>query len=474
MQLIDIGDLTLSNADSSTQQRLFQAIREKIVSGLWPKMGKLPSTRKLAQALTLSRNTVIAVYDQLVAEGYIRSQPGSGFYVMVELPERYVPAPLSPMPVAHEIDEQQRNRAFATGIADLASFPHRKWQKLLQRHSTRPSLLGIQDIQGLAVLRSAIAGYLATSRSVHCQSNQIIITSGAQQALSIALMATLRQGETLLMEQPGYPQMRKALTLLALKEQTLPVHPFSGIDVSQVVKSAAQALYITPSNQYPMGTTLDVNQRLTLIDWANKAQRWIIEDDYDSEFQFAHRPYACMQGLASEMGKAEHIIYVGSFSKVMFNGLRIGYLVVPASLVPRCLSIKDALTGSSPIHTQLALADFISEGDLIRHIRKMRRLYHIKHQLMSEAIKRYFANSVQIISQPAGLHITLRWQHGINEQEFTAQALARGIQIRPMSFYEPQSPTERLWQAIVLGYGNVHTDDIAPKISQLAEIFHRY
>ncbi|WP_120511768.1 PLP-dependent aminotransferase family protein [Photobacterium salinisoli] len=472
--LIETGDLSITGSSGTRQDRLFHAIRDKIVANLWPMGGRLPSTRKLAEELSLSRNTVTAAYEQLVAEGYIESRLGSGFYICVDLPDHYLPTQSSrddsrPPAIAQALD---LNAPFAPGVPDLAAFPAAKWQSLLQRHAGRQSLMGNQDLQGLAVLRQALSDYLASSRSVHCDPSRIIITAGAQQALSLALLATLNRGDRILMEQPGYTQMRKIIDWQGYQLQTLNIQPYQGLDVNSVLTSESEALYLTPSNQYPMGTTLNTEQRLKLIEWAIAGKRWIIEDDYDSEFQFAHRPYTSLQGLAGQMGCDDRILYVGSFSKVMFNSLRLGYLVVPSSLVSRCLMIKDALTGDTQAHTQAALADFIQEGDLLRHIRKMRRLYKDKHRLMLDAISRFFGDQVEVLSQPAGLHITLRWQGGIGEDDWAQQAEAAGIVLRPLSYYEPAAHPTRDWQGAVLGFGNVATDAIDTLIARLAALFH--
>ncbi|GAB6263822.1 MocR-like pyridoxine biosynthesis transcription factor PdxR [Photobacterium sp. R1] len=469
---IETGDLSIAGGTGTRQERLFHAIRTKIVRHLWPTGGKLPSTRKLAQELALSRNTVTAAYEQLVAEGYIESRLGSGFYVTVELPDHYLPASLSSPARAPVQPTLDINAPFAPGVPDLAAFPAAKWQKLLQRHAGRQALMGNQDLQGLPELRQAISDYLATSRSVHCDPGRILITSGAQQALSLALMATLSRGDQILMEQPGYTQMRKIIDWQGYDDLPLPVLPSLGLDVDAVLSSSAHALYLTPSNQYPMGTTLNTEQRLRLIEWAVQGKRWIIEDDYDSEFQFAHRPYTSMQGLAGQMGNDQQILYAGSFSKVLFNGLRLGYLVVPAELMPRCLMLKDALTGDTPALTQAALADFIQEGDLLRHIRKMRRLYKEKHQRMLAMIARYFGDTLEVISQPAGLHLTVKWQHGMDEMTFVKTAEAAGIVLRPLSYYEHAQPSARCWQGAVLGFGNVSLNAIEPLIARLADLFH--
>lgn len=471
MQPIEIGDLVLADGPENLQSKLFHAVRLKIVGQLWPTAGRLPSTRKMAAELGLSRNTVVAAYEQLVAEGYIESRRGAGFFVAVTLPEQY----FNPGDATVGAQDTHRppgdvNAPFAPGVPDLAQFPLAKWNRCLQRHVGRVNLLGNQPIQGCMELRSALAAYLASSRSVHCHADRIIITSGAQQALAIALMATVPKGESVLMEQPGYTQMTKVLELNSLNLEPLPVRALSGLEIETALQSHARALYVTPSNQYPMGTTLNTEQRLTLIEWARIRKSWIIEDDYDSEFQFAHRPYTSLQGLAAQVGCDERVLYVGSFSKVMFNGLRIGYLVVPASLVESCVAMKDALSGDSPAHTQAALAEFIAAGDLQRHIRKMRRLYKQKHQRVCEAIGRYLP-SVSVISQAAGLHVTLKWRNGPDERTVCHRAKQADIILRPLSYYEHDCAELRHWYGAVLGFGNTALDQIEPQIMRLARVF---
>ncbi|MCW8335838.1 MocR-like pyridoxine biosynthesis transcription factor PdxR [Vibrio paucivorans] len=470
MQPIDIGDLSLAAENTSLQQQLFNAIRSKIVASLWPKGGKLPSTRKLAAELNISRNTAISVYEQLAAEGYLQAKAGSGYYVAVELPEQYLSQDVEPSGTKVTRPALDVNASFAPGVPDLQAFPAKKWGKLLQRHVSRTTLLGNQDLQGDSALRQALADYLSSSRSVKCDSEQVIITSGAQQALTISLMATLSANDSVLMESPGYIQMRKVIQLLGHRSQSVNIAPHTGIDLEAVFSSEASALYITPSNQYPMGTTINVEQRISLLEWAKKNQRWIIEDDYDSEFQFAHRPYPSLQGLSADVGAEQQVLYIGSLSKVMFNGLRLGYLVAPKGLVDRCLAVKDALSGDSPTHVQAALADFIVEGDFLRHIRKMRRLYKQKHERMLKAISTHFGDRVEVISQPAGLHVTLRWKGDISEVQWCEAAKERGIILRPLSMYETQDSSARSWQGAVLGFGNVSLDGIDEKIAELADI----
>ncbi|NVC63148.1 PLP-dependent aminotransferase family protein [Vibrio sp. 05-20-BW147] len=475
---IEIGDLTLTPKTGVLQQDLYNAIREKITRGLWNKQGRLPATRKLAQALNVSRNTVIAAYEQLSAEGYIESRVGAGYYVTVELPEHYLgematsPAQEKRMAAfAAEPEPIKINRAFAPGVPDLEKFPLHEWQKYVQRQHSRRTILGNQIVKGDYALRCALVDYLASSRSVKCQAEQIIITSGAQQALTIALMCAKEASDPLLMEQPGYSQMRKVARLLGMPMEPLNVAVRSGIEVADVLASECRFVYLTPSNQYPMGTTLSTEQRVQIIEWARVKQRWIIEDDYDSEFQFAHRPYTSLQGLASQIGASDRVMYIGSFSKIMFNGLRLGYLVLPLELVDRGCEIKDALSGDSPTHTQAALAEFIADGALMRHIRKMRRLYTQKYQTMVASIERHFSQRLEVISQAAGLHVTVRWFQGPSEHQWAAAALSQGIVIRPLSYYESEACAPRDWQGAVLGFGNVAEEEIDAKLALLASLF---
>lgn len=472
MKLIDCGDLVLPDGDNAKQDKLFHAIRDKIVHQLWPKNAKLPSTRKLSEELKLSRNTVISSYEQLVAEGYIESKVGSGFYVSVELPDHYLPSGSSNKQKHSPTHHSKINGAFAPGVPDLKQFPLAKWQRYISLHADRKSLLGNQQIQGSIELRNALTDYLATSRSVSATANRIIVTSGAQQALSIALMATLKPQDSVLMENPGYTQMRKVIDLLNYQFIPVPVNESDGLDLPSLLSSSANALYVTPSNQYPMGKTLNTEQRLKLIEWADTNSSWIIEDDYDSEFQFAHRPYTSLQGLSAQINQDSNVIYVGSFSKVMFNSLRLGYLVVPEKLVDKCLTIKDALSGDSPAHIQAALADFIIEGDLVRHIRKMRRLYKEKYYQIAQSVKHYFKQDVEIISQPAGLHITLKWLHGVDEVTLSQRASDQGLIVRPLSYYEHESTGTRHWQSVVLGFGNTNINDIDPLIKRLSQLLY--
>lgn len=474
---INTSDLALRYIRGSLQSELFEQIRLRILDARWSSGARLPSTRALASQLRLSRNTVILAYEQLVAEGYLVAQKGSGYYVARLVPDHYLSSAASHKALCQESRRSVRDVSpsdglFSPGVADLAEFPMAHWQRLLSRHANRSTLLGNQDLQGLLPLRQALHSYLTASRSVSCHPDQIIITSGAQQAIAIALLATRTSSaeRAFLVESPGYKQVIKALEVFAIPYESVDVNPSSGWDIEKILTSGACGIYLTPSNQYPMGRSMPISERLQLIDWSKRSQSWVIEDDYDSEFQFESRPLRSMQGLSVERGHAGRMIYIGSMSKVMFNALRIGYMVVPDSLIERCMSIKDAMSGDSPSHVQAALADFIDEGGLVRHIRKMRRLYEQKYQQILVSIERYLGNEWAVTSQGAGLHVTVSWTRAVDEQRFAIQAKEKGIVVRPLTYYEPVN-NPREYGAVVLGFGNAPLKHIDEHIRQLAEIF---
>ncbi|WP_028023935.1 MocR-like pyridoxine biosynthesis transcription factor PdxR [Enterovibrio calviensis] len=493
MQLIDVGDLSLNPTMPSKQSALYSAIQEKILSGQWPTKAKLPSSRLLAQELMVSRNTVTAVYEQLKAEGYIESRRGAGFFIQLVNPESYLlTQPLDAANTAaqasqtkqtvhakltkttHTLNVREKNRPFATGVPDLVAFPYRKWTRALQSHADRLAIAGQNDIQGSHNLRAALSEYLSISRSVDAPSHRIITTLGAQQALYIAMSAVLERGDEVMMENPGYVQMRKVLNRCDATLSYLPFSIENGVDISPLETFEGKAIYLTPSNQYPMGTSIDTNRRKQCIDWAVRKQRWVIEDDYDSEFQFANRPYPSLQGLAAKFYGAEaNVIYIGTFSKTLLPAIRVGYMVVPESLVEKCLNIKDAIGGDTPIHVEEALAEFIRSGDYLRHIRRMRNLYQGKQQFFVEQLREKFGDHVEVLSQDAGLHVTFRWKSGPDAITVKHALAEQGITIRTLDYYcDPKAMNtmeEWIHRALVAGFGNSSREDIVTGINALAE-----
>ncbi|MDC0610337.1 PLP-dependent aminotransferase family protein [Vibrio sp.] len=470
--IIDIGDLALTEQGQTKQEKLFNAIRAKIVSGLWHSNAKLPSTRELAARMGLGRNTVVATYEQLVAEGYLKSHVGSGFFVAVSLPEQFYVGESVQQTNSAEDTNEHSLRSFSPGVPDLEVFPIKRWSQMIHQQGQRRAYLGYNDLQGLRVLRDAIAHYVSSSRTVYCSPEQVIITHGAQQAISIALLATANFGGDVIFEEPGYGNVRAVLDLFNMNNIPFPIDKQSGWDFSSLKNATAKTVYVTPSNQYPLGLSMPVAERLELLEWAALNQSVIIEDDYDSEFQFAHQPYPSLQGLAHEFGYSDNVIYIGSLSKVMFNSMRLGYMVVPPSMVEKCCSIKQTLGGELAAASQLALAQFLNEGHLQRHIRKMRRIYQDKHQAMVAAIEAHFNGDIEIVSQAAGLHVTIVWHSKVCENRLSDLAKTHQLKVRAISAYESYAPN-RDWQGAVLGFGNADINRIDMDIKHLADLFYQ-
>lgn len=472
---IDIGDLHIITDGTNLQVQLFNAIRDKIISGDWPKDHRLPSTRLLALELKVSRNTVIAAYNQLNQEGFIIAFRGSGYRVAV--------SKLDPFVQENRVESSRKNislnqngcdlnRAFSPGIPDLAKFPYQTWQRILNHHSGRKNLFGIQNVQGLLELREAICQHLKSARSVQATADMVLITNGAQEALFIAMKLVTEVNDSILIENPGYRQARQAANLAGLNIEPIPVSPKTGIQISNLEKNDAKLIYTTPSNQYPLGTSINTEQRLELLKWAQLEKGWIIEDDYDSEFQFEHRPFTSIQGLSCQSNLENRVIYIGSFSKIMSNGIRLGYLVLPPTLVEKAQQIKSSISGQSNTHTQAALAEFIGDGHLVRHIRKMRKLYQAKHQQISLSLENHFGTTLEIVSQAAGLHITAIWDPSrfVTEPQFVELAANLGITVRPLNYYFRETyDQQRDWHGVVFGFGNVAIQDIDSLINSLAK-----
>lgn len=446
MLRLNTDAVSLSGNDELYQQ-LYLSVRQLLLTGRWPAGALLPSERQLATDLALSRSTVQQSLQQLVAEGYLLPQQGRGYRIVTALPDVFFAASHNPamastsLPV-HDYGLSAKAPGYTgclqPGVANVQQFPFRLWQQLQQRHINRKVLCGMADPLGYPPLRQALVRYLRQSRQLVCDENTILITAGAQQALFIAAKLVARSGQQVLMESPGYPRLQQALQLAELDIGYLPAVGTAGIEPAELpVNSKANALFLTPSHQYPCGGIMPLSQRIALLNWARTEQCWLVEDDYDSEFQYRHRPVASLQGLANGQG----VLFAGSFSKTLFPALRLGYLVVPAELAGQASAIQQALSGDVALLPQAVLADFISEGHFNRHLRKMRRRYQQQKQQAVQLLQQHFPTG-SILAQDAGLHLTLLLP-GLNDDVALCKAINQhGFKLQSFSRYcflnEPQ------------------------------------
>jgi GntR family transcriptional regulator/MocR family aminotransferase len=468
-------------------QQLYDELRAAILSGRLAAGTRLPSTRTLADQLAISRNTVMSAFDQLMAEGYIESGVGDGTYVSRSLPDESLTAdshrrntPLSiskgrtlsrrgkllATTAVTATGGQNQHRAFRSGPA-LVDFPFDIWARL-EAHFWRqppPIALTYGDPAGYKPLRQAISDYLRAARAVRCEPEQVIIVSGSQQALDLTGRVLLDPGDSVWFEDPGYVGARGAL--IAAGANLLPV-PLDdeGLDLDEAIrrsgKTAVRMVYVSPSHQYPLGITMSLTRRLALLDWANRAGAWILEDDYDSEYRYASRPLAALQGLDQE----NRVIYLGTFSKDMFPALRIGYLVAPPDLVDAFISARALADRHSPTPTQAVLAEFILEGHFVRHIRRMRKLYSERQEVLVTAAKHHLDGLLDIPPADAGLYLNGWLPQGISDEDAARKALAHDVEVSPLSAYCIE-PYER--SGLLLGYAAYNEQEIQDGVRRLAQ-----
>ncbi|MEQ8664312.1 MAG: PLP-dependent aminotransferase family protein [Rhodospirillales bacterium] len=478
-------DIDQSAADPLHRQ-VYAGIRDAILSGRLAPGGLLPSTRTLARDLALSRNTVMTAYELLASEGYTESRGGSATRVSSVLPDDLLNAEPLPESAGHEsklppisdlaermgpMDRERFNRQplpFLPGVPDLDSFPFKLWARLIARFWRHPpaELLIGGDPAGYLPLRRAIADYLKAVRALDCDAGQVIITTGAQQALALAVRAILNPGDEIWVENPGYPGFRQALSSIGARPVSVAVDD-EGLSVDDGRRTApdARAAIVTPSHHYPLGITMSLSRRLTLLDWAGENNAWIIEDDYDSEFRYGGRPLSALQGL----DRGERVVYVGTLSKITMPALRIGYLVVPPRLVDPILTLRRSIDDFPSIALQPALAAFIEEGHFAGHVRRMRQTYAERRDAMNVALERHLGGLFKDAPLDAGLHVCVRLSDRLlaRMDDRTAQqrATEQGVACSTLSAfcYPPAAD-----QGLVLGYAGYTPGAINHAAAKLA------
>jgi GntR family transcriptional regulator/MocR family aminotransferase len=466
-------------------RQIYDSLRQAILTGqLRPSM-RLQSTRELAVELGVSRNTVINAFEQLLAEGYLEGQVGSGTYVTRALPDDMLYA-RDVTPKAGKARRTGRvlsdrgkviagtlinaspapgsTRAFGPGTPALDAFPFDVWMKLTARHWRYPrrELLGYGDSAGYGPLREAISEYLGAARAVRCEPEQVIITSGAQQALDLAARLLLDAGDSVWIEDPGFLGARSSLLGAGARLVPVPVDD-EGLDVSRgaALCPSARLVYVSPSHHFPLGVTMSLARRLSLLEWASRAGAWILEDDYDSEYRYAGRPLAALQGLDKE----GRVIYLGTFSKILFPSLRLGYMVIPPDLVDAFKNARAILSRFSPSIEQAVLTDFIAEGHFARHIRRMRALYRERQQCLIEAARRELEGAIELEPNEAGMHLVGRLPRGTDDRALSREANRLGVEASALSLYYVERA--RL-SGLILGYAGYDEREIRKGVRLLA------
>jgi GntR family transcriptional regulator / MocR family aminotransferase len=486
-------EITLDpNASIPLYKQLYERLRLQILAGQLEADTRLPSTRVLASELGVSRNTAALAYEMLQLEGYIESRVGDGTHVARLQPERLFqharhggdrrttdssetpPAVLTQRgqllikaPSSEIFPTNLVNTAtsvFRTGQPDVASFPYKVWARLVTKHA-RHSLQTVsfyQDAQGYAPLREAIAAHIGITRGVHCSPEQIILTAGAQGALDLVARVLLDPGDLAWVEDPGYGGAHGALMAAGAKLAPVPVG-WEGLDVEsgrQFFPKARLAI-VTPSHQFPTGVTMSLSQRLALLEWAREAQAWIIEDDYDSEYRFSGRPLEALQGLDN----AKRVIYIGTFSNVLFPSLRLGYLVAPTEVLKSLIAMRRVIDIHLPLLEQMALADFIAEGHFVRHLRKMRGLYRERRNALREALTQEFGDMFDVTVPEAGMHLAAWLPEGMSAQGVAQQASAYGLHTLPLSLFSLRSLQR---DGLLFGFASASPEELRAGVKTLA------
>jgi len=448
------------------ERQLYSGLRAAILEGRLPPDTRLPSTRGLAERLGISRNTVLNAFEQLMAEGYLEAQHGSGTFVAAGLrsawAHREMPLPsqvqlsrrgmrLAGSPVGADQDDH-RPLLLQPGVPALDHLPLRTWRRLssacLRELGAVPKeTLGYGWTAGYPPLREAVAHYLRVSRGVRCDASQVLITAGTQGSLDLSARVLLDEGDAVWFEEPGYTSGREVLQAAGQRLIPVPVDA-EGLEVAEGLQRAptARLAYVTPSHQYPTGVTMSLARRLTLLRWATQQGAWIFEDDYDSEFRYTGNPLAALQG----QGEGGHVIYAGTFSKTLFPALRLGYLVLPPALVAPFSAARALVDRSPPLLDQLVLTRFLEEGHFARHVKRMRGLYAARREALLDALRTHLGE-FKVIPSETGLQLAGWLPEGADDRAFAEALRAQGLGARPLSYYA-QGPLPR--GGLNLGFGS--------------------
>lgn len=445
-------------------KQVYQQIRERILNGELQPGEKLPSTRELSSELKISRNVVLEAYDQLLAEGFIETRRGSGTFVAegTYLESHQKIHPFHPLNRCENKNNNSHIINFRSGIPDLDLFPCKTWAKLSHSvwNETPPSLFGYDLPEGRPELRHVLSRYLLKTRGVDCHPKQLVITSGATQALNLVAKLLLSPGDQVVMEDPITHDIQTIFKTPGSSLYPIPVDEY-GMKTSLLpLNKKPTFVFITPSHQFPLGGTLPIQRRIQLIHYARKTNCYLVEDDYDSEFRYEGPPISSLQGL-----EPERVIYIGSFSKILSPALRMGYLILPPHLIEKCRKLKWFSDLHTPSLDQMILARFIAEGYLERHITKMKKVYKHRRDLLIHCLKSKFHNKVNIFGYSTGLHLIVEFNGLSFSKELLDKIQQFGVKAVPVEDHAIEKGKHR--NRIILGYGHLKNNDIQEGVMRL-------
>ncbi len=465
---------------------LYYALRDAVLEGHLTAGTKLPSSRALAEMMSISRNSVLAALERLLDEGYLITKPSSGNYVADIIPDQLIQIQnntyqtteqptetLSINPyIASLIPEwnkqtlsRQEKKMFHIGVGCIDLFPHQLWGKLLGRawRQSYHQLGQFHDPRGYLPLRQAICQYFKSTRGLNCNEEQILIVNGTQQAIHLAAYALLQPSDQVCLDEPGYDAALYVFRSFGINVQPIESDD-DGMEIPEIIKhhSGSKLIYTAPSHQFPLGGTLSLARRFALLDWAAQQQKWIFEDDYNGEFRFGTRPIQALQGLDQQ----QRVIYAGTFSKMMFPEFRLGFMVVPEALIDTFSLAKYYTDTRSSYLEQVALATFIQDGYYARHVRKVRKICYERQQVLIAAIQRHLSDVLTVQATDSGIHLVCWLNQGWRERDFLKMCAEVDLAIQPLSRYCQTSPKK---DAVLFGYAAHKPEEIQSNIRRLAQ-----
>ena len=462
-----------ADARLSRQQRLYACMRAAILRGTIAPGTQLPASRVLAQELGVARNSVLYAYEQLAAEGFVAGSRQGTVVADVGLAPQVTAQAQAPMLVHEEhrprlsrrasniarpaddhSDVDDEPRAFVPGLPALDAFPMRQWRRCLERawRSVDSTRLDFMSLGGNFALREAIANYVRVSRGVRCDASHVVVTDGTQSSLDLCARTLADAGDTAWMEDPGYGGAQAAFQCADLRVVPVPVDA-DGLAPQPTLwhEAPPRLIYITPSHQYPLGSVMSLERRLMLLQAASACGAWIIEDDYDSEFRHHGTPLASLQGLAPDAP----VVYLGTFSKVMFPALRIAFIVAPPALAHQLVKVASRLMPMGRLAEQVALAEFIDSGNFTQHLRRMRKLYGERREALLMSLHRHMSGLLTVSAGAGGMHLSARLDVPIDDVAVSEQARAHRLTLRPLSPFCIGAAARDAYNGFVLGYGAV-------------------